>query len=90
VAVFRKASLYFGCLALVVPIIPSNPILPIYQLHYAGFGAVVGHIGFDKIETSEQAAFDSDAYAHYLHHKYFEVRTRAFGQPVRHVARRLA
>jgi hypothetical protein len=37
------------------------------------FGAVVGHISFDKIETSEESAFDSHAYGHYLHHKYFEV-----------------
>ncbi len=48
-------------------------MLAIYQLHYAGFGAVVGHIGFDKIETGREAAFDSHAYGHYLHHKYFEV-----------------
>jgi sterol desaturase/sphingolipid hydroxylase (fatty acid hydroxylase superfamily) len=64
--------LYFSS-SLIHVIVPSNPILAIYQLHYAGFGAVVGHIGFDKIETGEEAAFDSHAYAHYLHHKYFEV-----------------
>ena len=63
--------LYFSS-ALLHVLIPSNPILAIYQLHYSGFGAVVGHIGFDKIELGE-AAFDSHAYAHYLHHKYFEV-----------------
>jgi sterol desaturase/sphingolipid hydroxylase (fatty acid hydroxylase superfamily) len=64
--------LYFSS-SLIHVIIPSNPVLAIYQLHYAGFGAVVGHIGFDKIETSKESAFDSHAYAHYLHHKYFEV-----------------
>jgi sterol desaturase/sphingolipid hydroxylase (fatty acid hydroxylase superfamily) len=64
--------LYFSSVLLHV-IIPSNPILAIYQLHYSGFGAVVGHIGFDKIEVGGAAAFDSHAYAHYLHHKYFEV-----------------
>jgi sterol desaturase/sphingolipid hydroxylase (fatty acid hydroxylase superfamily) len=64
--------LYFSS-ALLHVIIPSNPLLAIYQLHYSGFGAVVGHIGFDKIELGEAAAFDSHAYAHYLHHKYFEV-----------------
>jgi sterol desaturase/sphingolipid hydroxylase (fatty acid hydroxylase superfamily) len=64
--------LYFSS-ALLHLIIPSNPILAIYQLHYAGFGAVVGHIGFEKIEVGERLAFDSHAYAHYLHHKYFEV-----------------
>ena len=64
--------LYFSS-ALLHVVIPSNPILAIYQLHYAGFGSVVGHIGFDKIEMGQGAAFDSHAYTHYLHHKYFEV-----------------
>jgi sterol desaturase/sphingolipid hydroxylase (fatty acid hydroxylase superfamily) len=64
--------LYFSS-SLIHVIIPSNPVLALYQLHYAGFGAVVGHIGFDKIETGKESAFDSHAYGHYLHHKYFEV-----------------
>ncbi|HXV30047.1 MAG TPA: sterol desaturase family protein [Sinorhizobium sp.] len=64
--------LYFST-ALLHVIIPSNPILAIFQVHLAGFGAVVGHVGFDKIEIGEEAAVDSHAYAHYLHHKYFEV-----------------
>jgi sterol desaturase/sphingolipid hydroxylase (fatty acid hydroxylase superfamily) len=63
--------LYFS-VGLVHLIIPSHPILAIYTLNHAGFGAVVGHIGFDKIEVG-QAGYDSHAYAHYLHHKYFEV-----------------
>jgi sterol desaturase/sphingolipid hydroxylase (fatty acid hydroxylase superfamily) len=54
-------------------IIPSNPIIALYQLHQAGFGAIPGHIGFDKLELGERRAFDSHAYIHYLHHKYFEV-----------------
>ena len=54
-------------------VIPSNPILALYQLHQAGFGAIPGHIGFDKIELGEDRAVDSHAYIHYLHHKYFEV-----------------
>jgi sterol desaturase/sphingolipid hydroxylase (fatty acid hydroxylase superfamily) len=64
--------LYFSS-SLIHVIIPSNPVLALYQLHYAGFGAVVGHIGFDKIETGKESAFDSHAYGHYLHHKHFEV-----------------
>jgi sterol desaturase/sphingolipid hydroxylase (fatty acid hydroxylase superfamily) len=64
--------LYFSS-SLLHLVIPSNPILAIYQLHHAGFGAVVGHIGFDKIETAEESGFDTHAYTHYLHHKYFEV-----------------
>ncbi len=54
-------------------IIPSNPIVALFQLHVAGFGAVNGHIGFEKLEVSEGTAVSSHAYAHYLHHKYFEV-----------------
>ena len=30
-------------------------------------------MGFDKIEVGENGHVDSHAYAHYLHHKYFEV-----------------
>jgi sterol desaturase/sphingolipid hydroxylase (fatty acid hydroxylase superfamily) len=54
-------------------IIPSNPIIAIYWLHVAGFGAVPAHVGFDKIEVTDETTVDSHAYIHYLHHKYFEV-----------------
>lgn len=54
-------------------VLPSNPILALYQLHQAGFGAIPGHVGFDKVELTEDTAVDSHAYLHYLHHKYFDV-----------------
>lgn len=54
-------------------VIPSNPIIGLFQLHMAGFGAVNGHIGFDKLEVTDEKTLDSHAYLHYLHHKYFEV-----------------
>ena len=55
-------------------IVPSNPLLAIYQLHNAGLGSVVGHIGFDKLTIGKDGRlFDTHAYAHQLHHKYFEV-----------------
>ncbi|MCC0077356.1 MAG: sterol desaturase family protein [Rhodobacter sp.] len=54
-------------------LIPSNPLIALYQLHTAGFGAIPGHIGFDKMEIGENRALDSHAYIHYLHHKFFEV-----------------
>lgn len=54
-------------------VIPSNPIIALYQLHFAGFGAIPGHIGFDKIEVGSESAMDTHAYIHYLHHKNFEV-----------------
>ena len=53
-------------------VVPSHPLLMLYHLQVTGTGAVVGHVGFDKIEAGNRA-FDSHAYAHYLHHKYFEV-----------------
>ncbi|MGL5011195.1 MAG: sterol desaturase family protein [Paracoccaceae bacterium] len=54
-------------------LIPSNPILALYQLHLAAFGAVNGHIGFDRLELTEKTQLNSHAYAHYLHHKHFDV-----------------
>ena len=64
--------LYFSS-CLIHFVIPSNPIIALYGLHYSGFGAVVGHIGFDKIELTETRGLDTHAYTHYLHHKHFEV-----------------
>lgn len=54
-------------------IAPSHPLLVLYHLQISGTGAVIGHIGFDKIQIGENSAVDTHAYAHYLHHKYFEV-----------------
>lgn len=54
-------------------LIPSHPLLALYQLHYAGFGAIPGHVGFDKVELGNGRVMDTHAYAHYLHHKHFEV-----------------
>jgi sterol desaturase/sphingolipid hydroxylase (fatty acid hydroxylase superfamily) len=54
-------------------IFPSHPLLFLYGLQITGTGAVVGHVGFDKIEVSNDGGVDTHAYAHYLHHKYFEV-----------------
>lgn len=64
--------LYFGT-AFYHLIIPSSPVIALYQLHYAAFGAIPGHVGFDKIEVGDNGSLDSHAYAHYLHHKYFQV-----------------
>ncbi len=54
-------------------LLTSNPIIALYQLRFAGFGAVPGRIGFDKVEISEKKAFDTHAYMHYLDHNYFNV-----------------
>ena len=54
-------------------VIPSNPVIGLFQLHIAGFGAVNGHIGFDRLELTDETVLTSHAFIHYLHHKYFEV-----------------
>lgn len=54
-------------------ILPSHPLLLIYNLQLTGTGAVIGHVGFDKVEIGSNGGIDTHAYAHYLHHKYFEV-----------------
>ena len=54
-------------------VIPSNPVLALFQLHIAGFGALNGHIGFDRLQLGKGVTLKSHAYAHYMHHKYFEV-----------------
>ena len=66
-------STYFFSEMLWHLIIPSNPIVALFQLNSTGYGAINGHIGFEKLELGGEAALDSHAYAHYLHHKYFEV-----------------
>ena len=54
-------------------VLPSHPLLLIYGLQTTGTGAVVGHVGFDKIEMGANSGVDTHAHTHYLHHKYFEV-----------------
>ena len=54
-------------------VIPSNPLIALFQLHIAGFGALNGHFGFDKLEITGDRALDGEAFSHYLHHKYFTV-----------------
>ena len=54
-------------------ILPSHPLIILYQIHFAGFGAIPGHVGFEKVEMGKERAMDTHAFGHYLHHKYFEV-----------------
>jgi sterol desaturase/sphingolipid hydroxylase (fatty acid hydroxylase superfamily) len=54
-------------------VIPSNPIVAMFQLHMAGFGAINGHFGFDRFELPGDKSMQTHAYLHYLHHKHFEV-----------------
>ncbi|MDE2914508.1 MAG: sterol desaturase family protein [Paracoccaceae bacterium] len=70
--------LYFGEIVWHL-IIPSNPVVMLFNSHVVGYGAINGHIGFDKLELTDEKGLDSHAYAHYLHHKYFEVNYGADG-----------
>ncbi|SDB45140.1 sterol desaturase family protein [Bauldia litoralis] len=54
-------------------IVLSHPIHAMFHLFHAGLAAVIGHFGFEKIVVGEDDAVDTHAFAHYLHHKYFEV-----------------
>ncbi len=63
-------------------VVPSHPLLLLYHLQLTGTGAVVGHVGFDKVETGPNSGFDTHAFAHYLHHKYFEVNYADGGVPL--------
>jgi len=67
-----EQALYFSS-SLLHLLVPSHPLIAIYQLNFSGMGAIVGHIGFDKVVMGEDRAMDTHAYSHYLHHKYFEV-----------------
>ncbi|WP_160012072.1 sterol desaturase family protein [Rhizobium sp. 18055] len=66
-------------------ILPSNPLIALYQLNTAGLGAFIGHLGFDRIEVTEASAFGSHAYSHYLHHKHFEVNYADGVMPFDHI-----
>jgi len=67
-----EGTAYFG-VALWLLVIPSHPVLAVYLFHLAAFGAIVGHLGFDQLLLPGGGTQKSSAYAHYLHHKFFEV-----------------
>lgn len=54
-------------------LLPSNPLLAMFQLMRSALSPVLGHLGFDRIVTADEKCVDTDNYYHYLHHKYFEV-----------------
>jgi sterol desaturase/sphingolipid hydroxylase (fatty acid hydroxylase superfamily) len=58
---------------LVLWIVPSSPLHVLFYLTYLGLSPSQGHTGFDRFVVSGRLALDAESYAHYLHHKYFEV-----------------
>jgi sterol desaturase/sphingolipid hydroxylase (fatty acid hydroxylase superfamily) len=52
-------------------VLPSHPVHALFHLIHAGLSPVPGHVGFEKLIVGKEGV-DTDCYAHYLHHKYFE------------------
>ena len=53
-------------------IVPSHPLHALYHILHAGLSPAPGHTGFDRVVVGDDACFDTESYAHYLHHRYFE------------------
>jgi sterol desaturase/sphingolipid hydroxylase (fatty acid hydroxylase superfamily) len=54
-------------------IIPGHPVHMINLASRLGVAPAQGHTGFDQIDLTDEKTFSLAYYAHYLHHKYFEV-----------------
>lgn len=63
--------LYFSAVALHW-VVPSHPIHALYTSFHLMMAPVPGHTGFERVEVGGRS-FATHCYAHYLHHKYFEV-----------------
>lgn len=64
--------LYFSGF-LIYWIVPAHPL---HFLHYSmmvGLSPAQGHTGFDRVVTKDKSTFHLPYYAHYLHHRLFEV-----------------
>lgn len=63
--------LYFSALA-IHWIVPSHPLHAMFNSIHLALSPIPGHTGFDRFELGK-AQVASHGYAHYLHHKLFEV-----------------
>ena len=64
--------IYFSSI-LIFFLVPAHPIHMINLASRLGVAPAQGHTGFDRLVIGEDASMDASYYAHYLHHKYFEV-----------------
>ena len=64
--------IYFSTILLFF-LIPAHPIHMINLASRLGLAPAQGHTGFDRLELGDKATMDVSYFAHYLHHKYFEV-----------------
>ena len=66
--------LYFSCVAIHF-VVPSHPVHALFNLLHAALAPAQGHSGFDRVEIGsaeeDPTGMDTHAYAHYLHHRYF-------------------
>lgn len=65
-------AIYFSTILLFF-LIPSHPIHMINLASRLGVSPAQGHTGFDRLAMGEDMTMNVSYYAHYLHHKYFEV-----------------
>jgi sterol desaturase/sphingolipid hydroxylase (fatty acid hydroxylase superfamily) len=63
--------LYFSAVA-IHWIIPSHPIHAMFTSIHLMMAPAPGHAGFERVEIGSRS-IETHGYAHYLHHKYFEV-----------------
>jgi sterol desaturase/sphingolipid hydroxylase (fatty acid hydroxylase superfamily) len=65
-------AIYFASIALFF-VIPAHPIHMINLASRLGVAPSQGHTGFDRLDLADDKTMNVSYYAHYLHHKYFEV-----------------
>ena len=64
--------IYFSSI-LIFFLVPAHPIHMINLASRLGVAPAQGHTGFDRVAVGDETSMDTSYYAHYLHHKYFEV-----------------
>ena len=60
-------------------VVPSHPFHVVFHLQHLALGPAQGHSGYEAVVLAEDTTLDTDAYMHYLHHKFFEVNYGASG-----------
>ena len=64
--------IYFSTILLFF-FIPAHPVHMINLSNRLGVGPAQGHTGFDRLVFNEDTSMEASYFAHYLHHRYFEV-----------------
>ncbi|MFV0307580.1 MAG: sterol desaturase family protein [Desertimonas sp.] len=64
-------ALYFSAMT-IHWIVPSHPLHMLFTQMHLAMAPVPGHSGFEEIEIGG-TTLDTHGFAHYLHHRYFEV-----------------